>query len=243
MTLSGGRRRTLLLAVLGLAALALAGGSLAASLVIHPSAQAGAAKHRTVTIDPNNLAAGAVEMELDNRAGARYDFYLTVQERDNQAGDYCQFDVNAYRGANTRYLTYAYVYFGDDVVRKRHQGTTTFETYELDRNVHISSSTERVRLTFTPTSAWFTGMQSIQGRIDAVEITPMDRLLLLGTSVLQVTTFPVAFLGVALFWLAVMRQLRLIGVRVSPPPAREYRAPPGRALRRTEAARTDGGSP
>ncbi len=246
VSLAGGFKRTALLAVGGLLLVVVAAGCLGASFVIRPSSRAGAVMSRDVVIDPNNLTGGLVEFPIHHRSGARYDFYLTAEERDANMGDYCQFDVNAYKGegnSSSRYLTYAYIYFGSDVVRTRREGSTKYETYEMDRNVHVSSRSESIRISFTPTSAWFTGNLPITATIDVVEITPTDRLLLLGRSVMQVTTFPLGFLGVVMLWLAVMRQLRLIGVRVSPPPAREYKAPPGRAARAQEALEAGGGTP
>ena len=241
----GGFKRTALLAVCGVLLIGVAAACLASSFVIRPSSRAGAVVTKDVVIDFNNLASGTVEFPLQHRSGARYDFYLTAEERDGNSGDYCQFDVNAYKGtgSQSRYLTYAYIYFGNDVVRTRREGSTKYETYEMDRNVHVSSTNEAIRLSFTPTSAWFTGNLPVMAQIDVVEITPTDRLLLLGRSVLQVTTFPVGLIGVLLLWLAVMRQLRLVGVRVSPPPARQYKAPPGRAQRAKEALEAAGGTP
>ncbi len=241
----GGFRRTALLAIGGLLLIAAGAGCFVMSLVLRPSRHAGAVVSQDVYIDPNNLAASKAEFPLDHHSGARYDLYLTVEEMDSGMGDYCQFDVHAYRGQGTtsRYVTYAYVYFGQDVVRARREGSVRFETYEMGRNVHVSSREESLRLEFTATSAWFTGGTPITGRIDVVEITPIDRLLLLSRSVLQVTTFPVGFAGVLLLWLSVMRLLRLIGVRVSPPPARKYEAPPGRKLREEQARAAEGGTP
>lgn len=241
----GGFRRTLLLAFGGLLLIAAGAGCFAASLVIRPSSRAGAVETRELLIDPNNLLASKAEFSVEHRAGARYDLYLTVEERDPNSGDYCQFDVKAFRPGSTssRYVTYAYIYFGDEVVRTHRDDGVKYETYEMERNVHVSSRSEPIRMEFTATSAWFQGSQPVTATIDLVEITPTDRLLMLSRSILQVTTFPVAFVGIVLLWLAVMRQLRLIGVRVSPPPARKYEAPPGRKLREHEALGAEGGTP
>ncbi len=241
----GGFKRTALFAIAGLLLIAVGAGCFVASLVIRPSSRAGAVQSQDILIDPNNLLASKAEFTIDHRAGARYDFYLDLEERDPNAGESVQFDVKAFRpgSSSSRYVTYAYIYFGSEVVRTHREDGVRYETYEMERNVHVSSRSETLRMEVTATSAWFQATQSVTATVDVVEITPADRLLMLSRSVLQVATFPVAFLGVVLLWLAVMRQLRLIGVRVSPPPARKYEAPAGRKQRAEEALQAEGGTP
>ena len=245
VTVVGGFKRTALFALGGLLLIATGAGCFVGSLLIRPSSRAGAVLSQDMLIDPNNLLASKAEFTVDHRAGARYDLYLTLEERDPSAGDYVQFDVKALRpgSSSSRYVTYAYIYFGDDVVRTHRDDGIRYETYEMERNVHVSSRSETIRMEFTATAAWFQGSQPGPATVDLVEITPMDRLLMLSRSVLQVATFPVAFLGVVLLWLAIMRQLRLVGVRVSPPPARKYEAPAGRKQRAQEALQAEGGPP
>jgi len=198
-------------------ALVLAAGCFALSLVVRPSSGSGAVSQVSMTLDGSNLTISRGEVEILVNPSARYDLYLTAPTADVSSGDYCSIDVEAHRGEESRYLTYTYTNFGSNVVRKRRLGREGTQTYELDRNVHISSRAESVKLVFNTTSAWFASMSPTTVQIDIVEVTPIDRVLLVGTSVLQVAAFPVGFAGILLLWLALMRQMRLIGVQVSPP--------------------------
>jgi len=213
----GGFRRTLIFAAVGAVVLGVAVVAFAASLLVRPSASSGSISNVSFQVDASNTTTSRGEVELLVNPQARYDFYLTVKSRDIQQGDYCSFDVEAHRNDANRYLTYTSTYFGDNVVRKRRGGHDTTETYEMDRNVHVSSHDESLRLVFATSSAWFAGMRPVDVQVDIVEVTPADRLLLVATSVLQVGAFPVAFCGVVLLWLAMMRQMRLIGVQLAPP--------------------------
>ena len=213
----GGLKRTLLFAAVGLVALVLAVGCFALSLIVRPSSGSGAVTQVSVTLDGSNLTTSRGEVQLLVNPSARYDLYLTAPTSDVKSGDYCSIDVEAHRGDESRYLTYTYTSFGSNVIRKRRLGREGTETYELDRNVHISSHPEPVRVVFNATSAWFSSMSPTTVQIDIVEVTPIDRVLLVGSSVLQVVAFPVAMAGILLLWLALMRQLRLLGVQIAPP--------------------------
>ena len=213
----GGFKRTAAYAAVGVTVFGIAVVCFGSSLLVRPSAGSGSISQVSFQVDASNTTTSRGEVELRVNPQARYDFYLTVKSRDISQGDYCSFDVEAHRLDANRYLTYTSTYFGDNVVRKRRGGQDTTETYEMDRNVHVSSSAESIRLVFATSSAWFSNMTPVPVTIDIVEITPVDRLLLVVTSVLQVGSFPLAFCGVFLIWLALMRQLRLIGVQVAPP--------------------------
>ena len=213
----GGFKRTAVLAAVGVLALALGAACFLLSLLVRPSSSSGSVTRASMLLDPNNLDTSRTEGDLTVNPSARYDLYLTVPVADVENGDYCSIDVEAHRNAESRYLTYSYTNFGTDVVRRKRMGRDATETYEMDRNVHVSSVPETIRVVFNPTSAWFRGMSPVQVEIDVVEVTPADRLLLVVTSVLQVATFPAALVGVLLLWLALMRQMRLIGVQVVTP--------------------------
>jgi len=213
----GGLKRTLLFAGVGVVCLLVAAACFALSWVVRPSSGSGSIIGVTATLDGSNLTTSRAEAGLLVNPSARYDFYLTAPTADVSSGDYCSIDIEAHRGEESRYLTYTYTSFGSNVVRKRRMGREGTETYEMDRNVHISSRAEEVRLVFNTTSAWFASMQPTTVQIEIVEVTPIDRVLLVGTSVLQVIAFPVAFAGILLLWLALMRQMRLFGVLVTPP--------------------------
>jgi len=213
----GGFKRTALFAALGLIALAVAAACLLLSLLVRPSSSSGSVTQATMLLDPSNLTTSRTEVQLTVNPAARYDIYLTVPTADVESGDYCSIDVEAHRAGESRYLTYSYTSFGNDVVRRKRLGREGTETYEMDRNVHVSYQPETIQMVFNPTSAWFRGMSPVQVDFDVVEVSPADRLLLVVTSVLQVVTFPVALVGVLLLWLALMRQMRLIGVQVVPP--------------------------
>jgi hypothetical protein len=229
----GGFKRTAAFAAAGAVVLGVAAVCFAASLLVRPSARSGSVSDVSFQVDASNTTTSRGEVLLMVNPQARYDLYLTVKSRDIQQGDYCSFDVEAHRDDANRYLTYTSTYFGDNVVRKRRGGHDTTETYEMDRNVHVSSQPESIRLVFATSSAWFASMTPVDVQVDVVEITPADRLLLVVTSVLQVGAFPMGLCGVVLIWLALMRQMRLIGVQV---------APPGRFRPlRGSMARTEGG--
>lgn len=233
----GGFTRTLLYAGLGLVCLVLAAAVFGAALVVRPSTTSDSVSQVVMTLDSNNLTTSRAELELRVDPRARYDLYLTVASKDVDDGDYCSLDVEARRPGSSRYVSYTSAYFGDQVVRKRRLGRDSTETYELDRSLTISSSAEVVTLSFTATGAWFASMKPVPVTIDVVEVTLGDRALLVSTSVLQVCAFPIAFLGVLLVWIALMRQLRLVGVVVAPP----GRFRPGRTHMRR--AQTEGGEP
>lgn len=198
-------------------AFVLAAACFALSLVARPSSGSGGMTQVSMTLDGSNLTTSRGEVEILVNPSARYDLYLTAPTSDVSSGDYCSIDVEAHRGDESRYLTYTYTSFGSNVVRKRRLGREGTETYELDRNVHISSHAEPVKVVFNTTSAWFSSMSPTTVQIDIVEVTAADKALLVGSSVLQVVAFPVGFVGVLLLWLALMRQLRLIGVQIAPP--------------------------
>ncbi len=224
---AGGVKRTAGIAVAGVLLLLVAGGCLALTLVVRPSTRSGTVARIPLTIDPNNLGASKAETTLDVHGGALYDFYLTVRADDRGVGDYVSLDLEGHRGSQSRYLSYGYIYLGDEQYRVRSSGfgTAREEIYEVSRNVHISNQDESIEIVVSPSSAWFTGMKPMRMVLDVVEVTAMDRLLLVVTSVTQVGVFPTAFLGVALLWLAAMRQLRLIGVPLAPPGRFRLRRP------------------
>jgi len=226
-TPAGGFKRTALLAASGFLLLAVAGGCLAMTFLVRPSPRSGTVARVPVTVDPNNLGTSKTETSLDVHAGARYDFYLTVRAKDRADGDYASFDIEAHRESTSRYLTYGYIYFGDDQYRRRSRGRDgdREEVYELARNIQVSNQDESLRMVVTPSSAWFAGMKPIRMVVDVVEVTAADRLLLVTTSVMQVSVFPASFAGLALLWLAGMRQLRLIGVPLAPPGRFRLRRP------------------
>jgi len=224
---AGGVKRTAALAAGGVLLLALAAGCLALTTLVRPSTRSGTVARIPITVDPNNLAASKAETTLDVRGGAQYDFYLTVRESDRTDGDYASLDLEAHRDTTSRYLSYGYIYFGDEQYRRRGGGlgADREEIYEIDRNVHISNQDETIRILVSPSSAWFAGMKPIRMVVDVVEVTAMDRLLLVATNVTQVSMFPTSFLALALLWLAIMRQLRLVGVPLSPPGKFRLRRP------------------
>jgi hypothetical protein len=224
---AGGIKRTAAIAASGVLLLIVAAGCLALTLLVRPSTRSGTVARIPVTVDPNNLGASKAETTLDARGGAQYDFYLTVREADRTDGDYASLDIEAHRDTTSRYLTYGYIYFGDEQYRRGGTGLGAHreEIYEIARNISISNQDETIRILVTPSSAWFAGMKPIRMVVDVVEVTAIDRLLLVATNVTQVTVFPASFLALALLWLAIMRQLRLIGVPLSPPGKFRLRRP------------------
>ncbi len=220
----GGVRRTLAYLAAGVVVAGVGAVCLLVSFGIRPSVAGDAFTHLPVLIDPNQLNSGSfsgtpVETLVDVKRGARYDLYLTLESENIAEGDSVYFDVNEAREYDDRYITYAYVYIGTDVVQKHRDGLTGVraETYELERNVSLAYNSGPVRVKFTPSSAWFAAQKPVKATIDIVEVTALDQVRLVSASILQVITFPIGFLGVVLMWIAVMRQLRLISVQISPP--------------------------
>jgi len=236
----GGIRRTLAYLAAGLVVAGIGAACLLTSFVIKPSVAGDAMTRLPVVIDYNQITTGnytglAVETVVDVKHGARYDLYLTIDTENTADGDSCGFDVNEPLDYD-RYITYGYVSIGTDIVQKHRDGLmdVTAETYEMERGVTLSNRTGPTRVKFTPTSAWFASQQPVKDTIDIVEVTALDQIRLVTASILQVITFPIGFCGVVLMWIAVMRQLRLIGVQISPPGS--FKLPPGFKPQRTAAA-------
>jgi hypothetical protein len=239
----GGLRRSLFYLACGVLLVAAAVGSLGLSYAGRPSLDDREVVSVPIVISGNYTTPSTASVTVDVDPSARYDLYLTVDTTNTTDGEFVNFDVEGYRGVESRYITYTYTYLGSDMVRRSRDQTTgaRLETYEMTRNLQIDHRRGEVKLVFNSTSSWFANGSSVNATIDIIEVTPVDQVLLVITSGLQVAAFPVAFAGIFLIWLALMRQLRLIGVQVAPPGRFALR--PGFSMRREAAVKAAAGSP
>ncbi len=231
----GGRRRSAFYAVCGVLSLLAGAGALVLSTATRPDLGHRQIVHMPVVIDVNASSLQPTSVTVDVNPAARYDLYLTVDTTNTAPGDYIGFNVEGYRGPESRFITYTFTTIGDGVVRHRRDDATgaRLETYELAGSVQIHHRPGEVELSFTPDSCWIASAMPVHGTVDIVEISPWDQALLVASSGLQVMAFPLAFAGLFLLWLALMRQLRLIGIQVAPPG--RFTLPADFSMRRDEA--------